>query len=163
MPCQRHKDPEVLPSTEQRCSTSKWIDDAFVQGMHKLEEHPCSTASTSHPELTFKLSREKPCSSSFASDNAEASMPSNLCSSCAPKLALEFNNLVEDWVAPTLQTEQTSFDEDWLFQKKQNLRSGIKCNAIGNFGPSQINSPTWPLACYLHEADIYALPFTIPY
>ncbi|XVF59816.1 hypothetical protein PTKIN_Ptkin07bG0306200 [Pterospermum kingtungense] len=176
LPCQRQKDPEVLPSKEQPCSTSGRIDDAFVQGTHEhaprpgrqLEQHPCSTASTRHPELTFKLSKEKPCSSSRASEslahNAEASMPLSLCSSCPPTLALEFKNLVEDWVVPSLQTEQTSFDEDdWLFQKKQNITSGFKSNTNGNVGPSQISLPTWPQACYLPEADIYALPFTIPY
>ncbi|XP_022751485.1 stress response protein nst1-like [Durio zibethinus] len=176
LPSQRHKDPEVLPSKEQSCSTSGRIDDAFVQGMHEhaprpgreLEEHPYSTASIRRPELTIKLSKEKLCSSSGASEslahNAEASLPSNLCSSCSPTLALELKNLVEDWVVPTLQTERTSFgEEDWLFQKKQNLSSGIKSSNEGNLGLSQINSPTWPHACYLPEADVYALPFTIPF
>ena len=175
MPSQRHKDPEVLPSKEQPCSTSGRNDDAFVEGMHEhaprpgreLEEHPCSTSSIRCPELTFKLSKVKPFSSSGASEslahNAEASLSSNLCSSCSPTLALEFKNIVEDWVVPTLQTERTSFGEDWLFQKKQNLSSGVKNSNDGIVGLSQINSPTWPHAYYLPEADIYALPFTVPF
>ncbi|XP_022775439.1 vicilin-like seed storage protein At2g18540 isoform X2 [Durio zibethinus] len=176
LPSQRHKDPEVLPSKEQPCSTSGRIDDAFVQGMHEhaprpgreLEEHPCSTSSIRWPEVTFKLSKEKPCPSSGASEsvNAEASLSSNLCSTCSPILALEFKNLVEDWVVPTLQmqSELTSFNhEDWLFQKKLNHKSWVEGSKDGNVGSSQINSKTWPHARYLPEADIYALPFTVPF
>ncbi|XWS45574.1 hypothetical protein CRYUN_Cryun15aG0148300 [Craigia yunnanensis] len=174
LPLQRHKDPEVLPSKEHPRSTSGRIDDAFVRGMlehaprpGQLEEHPCSTTSIRRPGLAFKFSKENLCSSSGASEslahNAEASMASNLYSSCSPILALDFKNLMEDWVVPTLQTERTSFGEDWLFQKKRNLNSGVKSNNDGNVGSTQINSPTWPHACYLREADIYALPFTIPF
>lgn len=173
---QWHKDPEVLPSKEQPCSTSGRIDDAFVRGMHEhatrpgreLEEHPSSKSSIRCPELTFNLSKQKPCPSSGAPEslthNAEASLPSNLCSSCSPTLALEFKNLVEDWVLPTLQSELTSFDdEDWLFQKKQNHISSVESCKDGNVGLSQINSTTWPQASYLPEAGIYALPFVVPF
>ncbi|XP_022740691.1 uncharacterized protein LOC111292527 [Durio zibethinus] len=175
LPSQRHKDPEVLPSKEQPCSTSGRIDDSFVQAMHEhasrpgreLEKRPCSTSSIGRSELTFKLSKEKPCSSCASEslgNKAEAFLPSNLCGSCSPTLALEFKILVEDWVVPTLQTEWTSFgDEDWLSQKKQNLNGRVERSKDGNVGLSQMNSTTWPHACYLPEADIYALPFTIPF
>ncbi|XVF15951.1 hypothetical protein REPUB_Repub09cG0200100 [Reevesia pubescens] len=173
LPTQRHKDPEVLPSNEQPCSTSGRINDAFVQGMHEhapmpgreLEEHPCSTSSIRRPELTFKLSKEKACSSFGASEShghiTEALLPSNLCSSCSPTLALELKNLLEDWVVPTLQTDTSIGDEDWLFRKKYN--SGVKSSKDGDLGLSQINSTTWPQAFHLPEADIYALPYTIPF
>ncbi|KAK8673299.1 hypothetical protein V6N13_111645 [Hibiscus sabdariffa] len=173
LPSQRHKDPEVLPCNEQPCSTSGKIDDSFVQGTHvprsgrELEEHPCSTSNIILPVLTSKLSKEKPCSSSGAPDNvahnAQSSLPPNLCRSCSPKLALQFKSLVEDWVVPTLQSELTSFgDEDWLFQK-QNLNSGIKSSKDGNVGSCQMNSTSWPRARFLPDADIYALPFTVPF
>ncbi|KAK8607446.1 hypothetical protein V6N13_053181 [Hibiscus sabdariffa] len=176
LPSQRHKDPEVLPSKEQPCSTSGKIDEAFVQGTREhvprpgreSEEHLCSTASIRHSELTHKLSKEKPCSSSGASEsvvcNAQATLPTSLCSSCSPTLALGFKNLVEDWVVPTLQSELTSFgDEDWLFQKKQNLNDGVKSIKDGNIGSCQMNSTSWPHAIFLPEADIYALPYTVPF
>ncbi|XVF62212.1 hypothetical protein PTKIN_Ptkin08bG0199300 [Pterospermum kingtungense] len=173
LPSQRHKDPEVLPSKEQPCSTSGRIDDASVQMLEhatrpvrELEEHPCSTSS--RPELTSKLSKENPCSSPGASESlthyAEALLPSNLCSSCPPTLALEFKNVIEDWVVPALQSELTSFsDEDWLFQKNQGHNSGVESSKEGNVGLCRVHSTTWPRACYLPEADIYALPFTVPF
>ncbi|XP_038997588.1 uncharacterized protein LOC120122524 isoform X2 [Hibiscus syriacus] len=175
LPSQRHKDPEVLPTKEQPCSTSGKIDEAFVQGTHEhvprpgreLEEHSCSTANIRFPELTPKLSKETPFFSSGAPESvarsAEASLPTSLCSSCSPTLALGYKNLVEDWVVPTLQTELAGFaDEDWLFQRKQNVDHAIKSSEDGNIGTCQMNSTSWPHARFLPEADIYALPFTVP-
>ncbi|XP_038994775.1 splicing regulatory glutamine/lysine-rich protein 1-like isoform X2 [Hibiscus syriacus] len=173
---QRHKDPEVLPRKEHPCSTSGKIDEAFVQGTQEnvprtgteLEEHPCSTANIELPELNPKLSKEKPLSSSGVSESvarsAQASLPTSLCSSCSPTLALGFKNLVEDWVVPTQQTELTSFvDEDWLFRRKRNLNSGFKSSKDGNIGSSQMKSTSWPHAHFLPETDLYALPFTVPF
>ncbi|KAE8693474.1 hypothetical protein F3Y22_tig00110812pilonHSYRG00140 [Hibiscus syriacus] len=173
---QRHADPIVLPCNEQPCSTSGKIDEAFVQGTHEhvprsgweLGKHPCSTSNIRLPELTPKLSKEKPCSSSGASEsltyNAQGSFPSNLCCSCSPTLTSQFKNLVEDWIGPTLQSELTSFsDEDWLSQKQNLNSSGVKSSKDGNVGWCQMNSTSWPHACFLPEADIYALPFTVPF
>ncbi|KAE8709490.1 hypothetical protein F3Y22_tig00110330pilonHSYRG00033 [Hibiscus syriacus] len=176
LPSRRHKDPEVLPRKEHPCSTSGKIDEAFVQGTQEnvprtgteLEEHPCSTANIELPELNPKLSKEKPLSSSGVSESvarsAQASLPTSLCSSCSPTLALGFKNLVEDWVVPTQQTELTSFvDEDWLFRRKRNLNSGFKSSKDGNIGSSQMKSTSWPHAHFLPETDLYALPFTVPF
>ncbi|KAE8655950.1 hypothetical protein F3Y22_tig00117012pilonHSYRG00044 [Hibiscus syriacus] len=176
LPSQGHKDPEVLPRKEHLCSTSGKIDEAFVQGTHEhvpgtgreLEEHLCSTANIRLPELTPKLSKEKPFSSSGASESvarsAQASLSTSLCSSCSPTLALGFKNLVEDWVVPTQQTDITSFvDEDWLFQRKRNLNNGVKSNKDENIGSSQMSSTSWPHARFLPDADIYALPFMAPF
>ncbi|KAK8266053.1 hypothetical protein V6Z11_D12G216800 [Gossypium hirsutum] len=173
---QLHKDPEELPSKEQPCSTSGNTDEAFVQRVHEHaprpgkepEEQPCSTSDIKRPELTFKLGKEKACSSSNTSKtlahNAKAPTSSNLCTTCPPKLALQLKNLVEDWVMPTLQSELTSSsDDDWLFQKKQNLNTEVKTHKDGNLNSNQMSSATWPRACFLPEAGIYALAFTVPF
>ncbi|KAK8323233.1 hypothetical protein V6Z11_A12G224100 [Gossypium hirsutum] len=172
---QSHKDPEKLPSKEQPCSTSG-NTDAFVQRVHEhaprlgkeSEEQPYSTFDIKCPELTFKPRKEKACSSSRTLEtlayNAKVPTPSNLCTTCPPKLALQFKNLVEDWVMPTLQSELTSSgDDDWLFQKKQNLNIKVKTHKDGNLNSNQMSSATWPRACFLPEADIYALAFTVPF
>ncbi|PPR99793.1 hypothetical protein GOBAR_AA20848 [Gossypium barbadense] len=161
---------------EQPCSTSGNTDEAFVQRVHEhaprpgkeLEEQPCSTSDIKRPELTFKLGKEKACSSSRTSEtlahNAKVPTLSNLCTTCPTKLALQFKNLVEDWVMPTLQSESTSSgDDDWLVQKKQNLNTEVKTHKDGNLNSNQMSSATWPRACFLPKADIYALPFTVPF
>ncbi|KAK8264834.1 hypothetical protein V6Z11_D12G136100 [Gossypium hirsutum] len=176
LPSQRHKDPEVLSSKEQPCSTSGNTDEAFVRRVHEhaprpgkeLEEQPCSTSDIKRPELTFKLGKEKACSTSRTSEtlahNAKAPTPSNLCTTCPPKLALQLKNLVEDRVMPTLQSELTSSgDDDWLFQKKQNLNTEVKTHRDGNLNSNQMSSATWPRACFLPDAGIYALAFTVPF
>ncbi|PPR98188.1 hypothetical protein GOBAR_AA22477 [Gossypium barbadense] len=118
------------------------------------EEQPCSTFDIKCPELTFKPRKEKACSSSRTLEtlayNAKVPTPSNLCTTCPPKLALQFKNLVEDWVMPTLQSELTSSgDDDWLFQKKQNLNIKVKTHKDGNLNSNQMSSATWPRACFL--------------
>ncbi|TYH38896.1 hypothetical protein ES332_D12G142500v1 [Gossypium tomentosum] len=176
LPSQRHKDPEVLSSKEQPCSTSGNTDEAFVRRVHEhaprpgkeLEEQPCSTSDIKRPELTFKLGKEKACSTSRTSEtlahNAKAPTPSNLCTTCPPKLALQLKNLVGDRVMPTLQSELTSSgDDDWLFQKKQNLNTEVKTHRDGNLNSNQMSSATWPRACFLPDAGIYALAFTVPF
>ncbi|TYI52038.1 hypothetical protein E1A91_D12G218400v1, partial [Gossypium mustelinum] len=161
-----HKDPEELPSKEQPCSTTGNTDEAFVQRVHEHaprpgkepEEQLCSTSDIKRPELTFKLGKEKACSSSNTSKtlahNAKAPTSSNLCTTCPPKLALQLKNLVEDWVMPTLQSE---------LPKKQNLNTEVKTHKDGNLNSNQMSSATWPRACFLPEAGIYALAFTVPF
>ncbi|KAL7207432.1 hypothetical protein ACSBR1_029395 [Camellia fascicularis] len=72
-----------------------------------------------------------------------------------------YKDLIENWVAPLVQSEQTDLGEqEWLFQRKN--QDGERCQASSNVlcGGS---STLWPHAQYLPEVDIYALPFTVPF
>ncbi|KAM7514045.1 hypothetical protein LguiA_003628 [Lonicera macranthoides] len=66
------------------------------------------------------------------------------------------------WVFPPLKNEEPEFDDlEWLFRRKiqnseKKFRSGREVSCCGN-------STLWPRAHYLAEADIYTLPYTVPF
>ncbi|GLT44541.1 hypothetical protein SLA2020_184290 [Shorea laevis] len=171
---QRHKDPELLPSSKEQPSPAFGrINSAYVQGMVdtavpgiELGENPCSTPQNAGPRITLKLSkdlpRQSPCASERLADKAEATLMSKLCSSCPPTLALQFKNLVEDWIPPPLESAGSE-DKEWLFQRMLNLQPMAKRMELGNVCLSQGNPSHWPRACHLPEVDTHALPFTIPF
>lgn len=71
LPLQRHKDPKILPSKEQPCSSSGRTHNAFGQGTCELaswqgreqgeQHHPCSTSTrnASQEIKNFRLGKEK--------------------------------------------------------------------------------------------------------
>jgi hypothetical protein len=78
-----------------------------------------------------------------------------------PTVESLFKDLVENWVSPPIQSERTDLDElEWLFGRKHpgreraKVSSDISCTGSANL---------LPRAQYLPEADIYALPFTVPF
>ncbi|GAV64831.1 hypothetical protein CFOL_v3_08346 [Cephalotus follicularis] len=176
LPLRRHKDPEVLPSNEQPCSASDRGDDISVQEKHKpapitgrqAGEHSCSVSGNSGLEHNFRISQGKPCSSSGAPEitdqKAKAAWPANLCGGCSPGLALKTRDLIENWVAPPLQSESTnSVNEDWLFKTKQNQNKETKRREDNGVSLGGVDPTPWPRLCYLPEVDIYALPFAVPF
>ncbi|CAL5418482.1 unnamed protein product [Camellia sinensis] len=72
-----------------------------------------------------------------------------------------YKDLIENWVPPLVQSEQTDLGEqEWLFQRKN--QDGERCQASSNV-LCRGSSTLWPHAQYLPEVDIYALPFTVPF
>ncbi|ONH97142.1 hypothetical protein PRUPE_7G171900 [Prunus persica] len=154
---QRHKDPQVLPSQEQPCSASGRTDNAFVQGMHEAAprqgrdegQHRCSTFGNSGKEVPVRLGKEK----LRATGSASLSITS------------KYTELIENWDQhPLLQSFPMDVDDQgWLFETKQN-RSCMADERIFVSGSlSYGDSASWPCARELPEADIYTLPFTVPF
>ena len=75
-----------------------------------------------------------------------------------------YKTLFENWVLPPAHYLGDDFgDEDWLLGKKQADTNGSKRLKAGN-DVSSCRCPTsWPHAHYLPEAEIHALPYTIPF
>jgi hypothetical protein len=71
--------------------------------------------------------------------------------------------LIEDWVSPPPQFElNDSDDQEWLFQASKRERHGNKIlNACRDVLCHE--SSLFPRGHYLPEADVYALPYTIPF
>ncbi|XP_027090014.2 uncharacterized protein LOC113750228 [Coffea eugenioides] len=75
-----------------------------------------------------------------------------------------YTDLIENWTPPSRLSEHTEIDDEgWLFgskhaekqpEKKVRSSSDISCSSSWLL---------WPRACYLHDADIYALPYTVPF
>ncbi|KAI3919840.1 hypothetical protein MKW98_001096 [Papaver atlanticum] len=85
----------------------------------------------------------------------------------------QYRNLIENWTPPSQSLTMCSTDlddQDWLFGSKQTahdrhkLASSKRVKATSGVEEKAMVSPgLWPSACYLPDADIYALPYTIPY
>ncbi|KAI3846330.1 hypothetical protein MKX03_035489 [Papaver bracteatum] len=85
----------------------------------------------------------------------------------------QYRNLIENWTpSQSLTVCGTDLDDqDWLFGSKQTaqdrhkLASSKRVKATtSSVEEKAIVSPgLWPSACYLPDADIYALPYTSPY
>lgn len=77
-----------------------------------------------------------------------------------------YRDLVENWVPPPLQHQRNDFsdDEEWLFKTKQENRYKSERLEARNDAISCSRSPTLgPRAYYLPEADVFALPYTVPF
>ncbi|XP_023002403.1 uncharacterized protein LOC111496256 [Cucurbita maxima] len=73
-----------------------------------------------------------------------------------------YEDLFDKWVPPTLQLGQQTVDEEWLFgTKKQDERT--KTNQAFSHAPICRRSSLWPRGQFVPEADVYLLPYTIPF
>ncbi|KAK4434638.1 hypothetical protein Salat_0626600 [Sesamum alatum] len=82
------------------------------------------------------------------------------------KLELQYKNLLENWEPPRPEDGYLYADDpDWLFHDKDKKTTHAKKRQrCGSNSISCSRSSTWrPHKEYLHEIDVYALPFTVPY
>ncbi|GMJ02732.1 hypothetical protein HRI_003942400 [Hibiscus trionum] len=79
------------------------------------------------------------------------------------KTALQYKTLIEDWLPPVLQPELNDDDsgDDWLLPKNPLVKPPAK-SSDSNDVPC-LSSTSWPRAQYLQGAEIYALPYTVPF
>ncbi|KAI3960602.1 hypothetical protein MKX01_003776 [Papaver californicum] len=153
LPLQKHKDIELPTSNEQVCSVSgrTEIIPMAKDDLPSLRacEQSCSTSGRSelHAQDDFHVSTSRG-------------------SESAPQgIDLQFRDLIENWVPPTLQLYRTDFDDqEWLFEMNPQRRHEAKrLKPSNNDIDSCPGSSGWPRACYLPAADMYALPYTVPF
>ncbi|XP_010526809.1 PREDICTED: DNA ligase 1 [Tarenaya hassleriana] len=121
------------------------------------------SSSCSHPEQPMvELSEEKPCSTTEV-----IVQPSSLCSICPPKVAVQFLNLIDNWAPDPIQSElPDSEDQEWWFIKPNSHNIGAERCQVSGLDTRQGSSSSWtqwPSARFLPEADIHALPYTVPF
>lgn len=98
-----------------------------------------------------------------SSRHQETIGPSKLssCSRCSPSMAVHFLNLIENFAPDRVESKLTDCEDQewWLFMK-----FGAKRHQVSNQKTNQGSSSTlWPTARFLPEADLHALPFTVPF
>ncbi|KAJ4872965.1 Uncharacterized protein Rs2_45374 [Raphanus sativus] len=175
LPIRRQNDPEVMMSTnkdQQKPCLSREVklDTANIVTRKQPQQRPCCT-SKPHEEkrkdqiLRTKLGKEKKLSST--SDDPS----SGLCRFCPPSLAVQFLNVVENWVPNTIQRSveltNTEGDECWWFLKKPSSHKfdgTERCKQLNSETKQVVSSSmAWPCARLLPEADVHALPYTVPF
>ncbi|KAG7579529.1 hypothetical protein ISN45_Aa03g036650 [Arabidopsis thaliana x Arabidopsis arenosa] len=104
-----------------------------------------------------KFRKEKPTSS-----HQETPGPSKrLCRKCPPSMAGELLNLIENWAPDRVESKLADSEDQewWLF-----IKFGAKRQQISNQRTNQgSSSMVWPTARFLPEAEVHALPFTVPF
>ncbi|PKI68217.1 zinc finger CCCH domain-containing protein 18-like [Punica granatum] len=104
-----------------------------------------------------------------SADRAEASSALITHRARPSSSELKYAKLVENWVPPTFVNgpEGDLDDQEWLLQRKQEDHSGAKEESKVENGRLAFTHGSslgpWPRVCLLPEADIYALPYTVPY
>lgn len=144
----------------------------------KVSEQLCSTSGredvlTPQKNESPKVPNQEQCCSTNAKANIfakELSCPvprrteMKSYKSKIQRIESPYKALIEHWVPPSLQHERNDFDdEEWLFRPKQKDRHGSERFKAGNNVSCSGSHALWPHAHYLPEADIYALPFTVPF
>ncbi|XP_065880749.1 uncharacterized protein [Euphorbia lathyris] len=80
------------------------------------------------------------------------------------KLELRYKSLIDDWIPPALELDQNLFDDSWLLEPKENEGPGCKrFKLLHGDQQSHERTSVWPCARYLSEADILALPYSVPF
>ncbi|CAH8344592.1 unnamed protein product [Eruca vesicaria subsp. sativa] len=194
LPIRRQNDPEVTKKDQQKPCPSREIKIETLKSVtreqpqqppcstsapeHALkpQQHPCSTSAPGHvskpPEekrkdhiFTRNLAKEK----KLSSTTQESSNPSSgLCRYCPPSLAVQFLNVVENWVPNKIELTNSEDDECWWFMKKPSSHKfdTERCRQLNrNNETKQVisSSMAWPCARLLPEADVHALPYTVPF
>ncbi|EEF52756.1 conserved hypothetical protein [Ricinus communis] len=167
LPLQRHIEPIASANGEQSCSTSgKNLSEQEQVITISRREH-CSTinfkaaeditSAPIKPILTADLERkEKSARLSSKTEKKEKKLY---------KAESRYKALFEDWAPlPVGFAQQNNFDDcDWLCCSKRQERSRDKRLQISHDEPANEGLGFWPCARFLPHADIYALPYTIPF
>ncbi|MBA0733972.1 hypothetical protein Gogos_017933 [Gossypium gossypioides] len=129
-----------ISSEEPACSSSGRTDS--------IQEPSCTIASVPEQKLRHDDRRKEQGSSS---------------SGTLLEAALQYKTLIEDWLPPLLEAElNDGGDEDWLLTKKQLGKPAAK-RPDDNDHTCVASASLHPCAHFLPAAEIYALPYTVPF
>ncbi|KAG2243354.1 hypothetical protein Bca4012_080974 [Brassica carinata] len=177
LPIRRPKDPEVMVMTnkDQPCPSREIKLDSLVT-KEQPQQHPCSTSAPQQEKRKKHTSsrKHKEKKKVPSSTTQETYQPSRLCRLCPPSVAEHFLNVVENWVPNTIESrvELTNSEDDdeswWLMKKKKPSSHKIDtCKQLNRNNETKevliSSSIAWPRASLLPEADVYALPYTVPF
>ncbi|KAF8101543.1 hypothetical protein N665_0204s0040 [Sinapis alba] len=176
LPIRRPKDPEVMMMMTNKDHQPCPSRDIMLD--REQPQHLCSTSAPEHAPKPHEEKKRKGHTSTTkhrekklsSSTTKETSQPSSLCRFCPPSMALQFLNVVENWVPSTIESRVSEDDDCWWLMKKPNSHKfddteRCKQLLVGNNETKQVTSSSfsWPRARLLPEADVYALPYTVPF
>ncbi|KFK40154.1 hypothetical protein AALP_AA3G337300 [Arabis alpina] len=119
--------------------------------------------------ISRQLGKEKmPSSSSCSLQELEKPSCSHQevigCSKCPPSLAVRFLNLIENWTPDRVESKLTdSVDQEWWLYMKLGAKQDNHHKIINQTISEASGSMVWPTARFLPEAELHALPFTVPF
>lgn len=161
LPMQAHNDSIKV----QVCSTSGRTESPVQQ---TAQQSSASTSSRSALRECFIATPEKQlCSrtsiNTLLSVRDDTKVASGSTSS-ENEIQIEplYISLIEKW-SPGQTNGADSNNQEWLFETKGHDSNGVKRFKVGNDALCCRGTMLWPRARHMPEADIYALPFTVPF
>ncbi|KAK1295714.1 hypothetical protein QJS10_CPB15g00414 [Acorus calamus] len=162
----KHLEPPCEDEPSTSCRAEPTFESASCRTKTTIERGEPSTSRRA--EAT--LQRTEPSTSCMAEATLQTRAPSTDYRA-ESKMEAEYANLINKWQPPPMQFECTEPEDlDWLLGTKQQQHNQ---QALKRCGSSELTSatgsgktitPCWPpRACYLPEAGIYALPYTVPF
>ncbi|KAL7261735.1 hypothetical protein ACSBR1_000196 [Camellia fascicularis] len=176
LPSQKLKESDVAVSEERirttsgrTKSTGKHNSKILLGPSHKEFCSNSTKNDASVGALSSTLDKEQSSSTSgigiFGRDNLQATPVPTSFEKGIQTVASLYKDLVENWVPlppQLLQGEPTDLDElEWLFQRKH--QDEERSTEVNSDASCRGGSTLWPRALYMPEADIWALPFTVPF
>lgn len=148
---------------EPTCSTSGRVGVSTIK--HKqIPNQPCQQHCSSEQIDKQKITI---CNSNKIKDAAKSAGGKTAASRDDEMQNAEalFKSLFDNFVAPPILSEPkcSNDDQEWLFGTKQQKREPKRPEPISEVICRDSNNASWPQAHYLPAADVYALPFTVPF
>lgn len=147
------------PRDASRVCQEKTRDPVFDSAVD-ISTKLCKDEETNR-QFSMQLGKEKRAASSSLEERIG---PSKLCRKCPPSTAMRFWKLIEDWAPDRLETKlNDSEDEElWLLMKvgakRHHGQASVQTSSKGS------SSMVWATtAQFLPEAELHALPFTVPF
>ncbi|CAI9786527.1 unnamed protein product [Fraxinus pennsylvanica] len=151
-PAEHNNEIAIVSSQEKNFSTenNNSIVGAFPIGT--IKEPVCSTSGRDEAAATTHGKAR----TASGHDTAMTNMQ---------KVELKYKSLFENWDPPQLLAQDIGQDdEEWLFRgRNQDVHVGRKIKLFSDPISCSSTSALGPRAQYLQEADVYALPYTVPF
>ncbi|XP_010446849.1 PREDICTED: glutamic acid-rich protein [Camelina sativa] len=178
LPIRRQKDPDVMTTNKDQdtpCSSRgiKLESSQLAASREPVNhQHPCSTSAPEHASKPREEKSKDPVLKGKhhgkEKKKAETYQLTRSRCSCPPSVVSQFLNVVENWVPNTIETRvdliNSEDEECWWSMKKPSIPTERCIQLDRNNEITQVgNSMGWPCARLLPEADVYALPYTVPF
>ncbi|XP_073031957.1 uncharacterized protein [Primulina eburnea] len=162
--------PDILINKQQIYSTSQKTD---IPPQRNLQPNFCASAEKTSDFVQGDFNRTDKKHIISTSVKSEPAVPAKtppgldaIEGSKESSESLQYKNLIENWVSPSLQYIPFSPEDlDWLIcSKDHDLRPESRQKFENDSVFCSSSSSLWqPRAQLLPEIDVYALPFTVPY
>lgn len=157
----KQKDPEPPAINGQPCLSGRVVEVPPLLQKHKAQELPAT-----NEQPSFLVRVVEPAAGVTAGGQSRSEQSSS--SSRTKKMEWQFKEIILNWNPPPLQFEEPDIgDQEWLFGAKEPRPnpSAKKCGAspaeVQDQGIGMTSLQTQ--ARYIHEFDMYELPYAIPF
>lgn len=154
-----HTNAETATESEKLATKSGQESTSAVERMEICSQTRTAEGTSSCENMTTSVvERMEICSQTRTAEGT------NACENKIQGAESPHTRLIENWVPPQFELCESEIDdEEWLFEAQRKLRGGSKRHKSTDDISCCRSSTLRHQAYLLPEADIYALPFTVPF